>query len=129
MDGRLGAVEPVGGAQEAQRWNYLWDTHAWIWAANNDPQLSHITRRQLWLHDRAGSRAIARYFAVGNCDVSAWADTFNGSLERWFEQAIAVTVLLPIPARASRSLTRSSRPQVASRPADDPDPATALGTG
>ncbi|MBC7367880.1 MAG: type II toxin-antitoxin system VapC family toxin [Undibacterium sp.] len=76
--------------------NYLWDTHAWIWAANNDPQLSRRAR-QLLLTTEPESHAVA--------DISLWETamlatrgriTLNGSLERWFERAIATVTVLPI---------------------------------
>ncbi len=75
---------------------YLWDTHAWIWAANNDAQLSRRAR-QLLLHTEPAEHAIA--------DISLWETamlaargrvTLTGPLERWFDHALASITVLPI---------------------------------
>jgi PIN domain nuclease of toxin-antitoxin system len=75
---------------------YLWDTHAWVWAANNDPQLSRRAR-QLLLNTPATDHALA--------DISLWEVamlvargrlTMAGSLDAWFDRALAPMTVLPI---------------------------------
>lgn len=75
---------------------YLWDTHAWIWAANNDAHLSRRAR-QLLQHTPPIDHAIA--------DISLWETAMlaaggrivvTGSLDLWFERAIATVAVLPI---------------------------------
>ncbi len=75
---------------------YLWDTHAWIWAANDDGSLSRRAR-QLLTSSGPTDHAIA--------DISLWEVAMlvargrvvlNVSLERWLDQALANVSVLPI---------------------------------
>ena len=75
---------------------YLWDTHAWIWAANDDAQLSRKARAVL-VASTPGEHAIA--------DISLWETamliargrvTVPGAPEVWFERALATVTVLPI---------------------------------
>ncbi|MGH7957239.1 MAG: type II toxin-antitoxin system VapC family toxin [Opitutaceae bacterium] len=75
---------------------YLWDTHAWIWAANNDAQLSRRAR-QLLRNSEPAEHAIA--------DISLWETamlagrgrvTLTAPIERWLDHALAHITVLPI---------------------------------
>lgn len=75
---------------------YLWDTHAWIWAANDDRQLSRKARGLLAASAPA-DHAIA--------DISLWEAamliargrvTLLGKPEAWFARALANITVLPI---------------------------------
>jgi len=63
---------------------YLWDTHAWIWAANNDAQLSRRVH-QLLLNSEPAGHAIA--------DISLWETAMLAGRGR-------VTLTAPIRALA-----------------------------
>ena len=75
---------------------YLWDTHAWIWAANSDANLSHRVR-QLLLATAASQHAVA--------DISLWEVAMLAArrritpavpIEQWMERALASVTVLPI---------------------------------
>ena len=75
---------------------FLWATHAWIWAANNDAQLSRKARALLAASAPA-EHAIA--------DISLWEAAMliargrvivPGAPEVWFELALATVTVLPI---------------------------------
>ncbi len=75
---------------------YLWDTHAWIWAANNDAQLSRKARALL-------AATVPAEHAIA--DISLWETAMlmargrvavPGAPQVWFAQALATVTVLPI---------------------------------